>query len=227
MNRFTYAGLALLVALSGCARNEAPAAICQAGSDVAHKGEYQQAVDILSTCLAMSGLSNDDRAEALEVRAWSYSNMKRDELAVRDQESAYKLRPPSEYRQFINYASYLRRVGRMQDSLSAVLEAETREGGKVSMMTQYNKGWSLLELGRYQEAVEAFSKGIPIQPDYAFVYWRRGLAYDGLGDRKQARADFETSARLLIDKNNVAAAADLLPLMRGKLRHYGLEHLSL
>ena len=28
-----------------------------------------------------------------------------------------------------------------------------------------------------REAVEAFSKGIPLQPAYAFVYWRRGLAY--------------------------------------------------
>ena len=97
------------------------------------------------------------------------------------------------------------------------------EDGNVSMMTQYNKGWSLLELGQYAGAVEAFSKGIPIQPDFAFVYWRRGLAYEGLGDKKRAQADFEKSAKLLVEKNNVAAAGDLLPAMRAKLRQYGID----
>lgn len=223
----SFDALLMLTLLFGCSNSEVPGAICQAGSDAAHKGEYQQAVNVLSACLALPGVSTNDRAEALEARAWSYSNLKQHLLAVRDQEEAYKLRPPSQYRQYINYASYLRRVGRVQDSLSAVLEAEAMEAGRISMMTQYNKGWSLLELGRYQEAVEAFTKGVPIQPDYAFVYWRRGLAYEGLGDNTQARADFEKSARLLIDKNNVSAAGELLPVMRQKLRQYGLEHLAL
>jgi tetratricopeptide (TPR) repeat protein len=104
-----------------------------------------------------------------------------------------------------------------------VLSAERIEGEKVSMMTQYNKGWSLLELGRHKEAVEAFTKGLPIQPDYAFVYWRRGLAYESLGNKELAKRDFERCAELLISKNNVAAAGDLLPAMRQKLRQYGLD----
>jgi len=218
--------VALLVLLGGC-NSDLPAAVCQAGSDAAHKGDYEQAISIISGCLAAPGLRKDDRADALEVRAWSYSNSAQHALAVDDQEAAYKLRPPSEYRQFINYASYLRRVGRIQDSLNSVLAAEAMEHGKVSMMTQYNKGWSLLELGRHQEAVEAFTKGIPVQPDYAFAYWRRGLAYEGLGEKIKAQADFERSARLLIEKNNVAAAGELLPAMREKLRQYDLRHLSL
>ena len=148
-------------------------------------------------------------------------------LAVEDQEAAYELRKPSEYRQFINYASYLRAAGRIEDSLTAILAAERMEGGKVSMMTQYNKGWSLPELGRHREAVEALTKGIPIQPDYAFVYWRRGLAYEALGEKEQARSDFERSATLLIEKDNAAGAGGLLPEMRQKLRQYGLGHLPL
>jgi tetratricopeptide (TPR) repeat protein len=213
--------------LGGCGDGGVAAAVCEAGSDAAHAGDYEQAVSIISTCLALPGLPTDRRADAFEVRAWSHSNLGKHTLAVEDQEAAYELRKPSKYRQFINYASYLRAAGRIQDSLTAILAAERMEGDKVSMMTQYNKGWSLLELGHHREAVEAFTKGIPIQPDYAFVYWRRGLAYEGLGDKKQARADFERSATLLIEKNNVAAAGPLLPEMKEKLRQYGLEHLPL
>jgi hypothetical protein len=39
--------------------------------------------------------------------------------------------------------------------------------------------------------------------------------------------DFEKSATLLIEKNNVATAGDLLPAMKEKLRQYGLQHLPL
>jgi tetratricopeptide (TPR) repeat protein len=216
-------GLVLALSLFGCADSEIPTMMCQAGADAARTGDYEQAVSMISTCLTMPGLPKDERANALEARAWSYSNLKQHALAIGDEEAAHKLRPPSEYRQFINYATYLRRVGRIQDSLNAVLAAERLEAGKVSMMTQYNKGWSLLELGRHAEAVAAFTKGIPVQPDYAFVYWRRGLAHEGVGDKAQARADFEKSARLLIEKNNIAAAGELLPAMREKLRQYGID----
>lgn len=219
--------IAILMAVGGCGDRGVAAVVCEAGSEAAHTGAYERAVSVISVCLAIPGLPKDKRAEALEVRAWSHSILGKHARAVEDQEAAHRLRPPSEYREFINYASYLRAAGRIQDSLTAILEAERMEGGKVSMMTQYNKGWSLLELGRHREAVEAFTKGLPIQPDYAFVYWRRGLAYEGLGDKRQARSDFERAATLLIDKGNVAAAGDLLPAMREKLRQYGLGHLPL
>jgi tetratricopeptide (TPR) repeat protein len=213
----------LAVALSGCGDGEIPEAICKAGTDAARAADYEMAVSMLSTCLALPKLPKEAQAAALESRAWSHSHLKQHAPAVQDEEAAHKLRPPTEYRRFINYASYLRNAGRMQDSLDSVLKAEGLEAGNVSMMTQYNKGWSLYELARHREAVEAFTKGIPIQPDFAFVYWRRGLAHEALGDKKRAQADFETSARLLIEKKNVAIAGELLPAMREKLRRYGLD----
>jgi tetratricopeptide (TPR) repeat protein len=217
----------MFVAVAGCGDSGIAAAVCEAGSNAAHAGDHEKALATISACLALPGVPKAQRADAFEVRAWSRSNLKKHALAVEDQEAAYQLRPPSEYRQFINYASYLRAAGRIQDSLTAILAAERMEERDVSMMTQYNKGWSLLELGRHREAVEAFTRGIPSQPDYAFVYWRRGLAYEGLGDKKRARLDFEKSATLLIEKNNVATAGDLLPAMKEKLRQYGLQHLPL
>ena len=205
----------------GCS-GDAPVANCEYGVNAAREGKYEEAVKVISSCLVSPGLAVNARADALQARAWAHSKLSQDSLAVEDQEAAFKLRSP-DYREFISYASYLRRVGRHQDSLDAVLAAERTEGGKVSMMTQYHKGWSLLELGRHKEAAEAFTKGIPAQPDYAFVYWRRGLAYEGLGKKQLARRDFEHCAQLLISKNEVASAGELLPAMRAKLRQYGLD----
>lgn len=213
-----------VLALSGCADNEPASAICDVGVDAARNGNDEQAIQYLSACLVVPGLPDEARANALEVRAWSRSQLKLYEKAVQDMEGSFKLRSPTMQGQFINYALYLRKVGRFQDSLDAALMAEKIDDGDVNMMTQYNKGWSLLELGRYAEAVESFTKGVPHQPDYAFVYWRRGLAYEGLGETTRARADFERAAKLLIEQNKVSEAGELLPAMRAKLRHYRLDN---
>jgi len=133
----TIVALMLLPLAIGC-NGDVPAAVCEYGANAAREGRYDEAVKVISSCLALPGLPDVARADALQARAWSYSNLAQHALALEDQEKAFKLRPAAEYHEFINYASYLRRVGRYQSSLDAVLAAERTEGGKISMMTQYN-----------------------------------------------------------------------------------------
>jgi len=80
--------------------------------------------------------------------------------------------------------------------------------GHPSMMTQYNLGWSLYKIGRFEVAIEAFNTGIPIQPDYAFVYFRRGLAYVKLGKEAQAKEDF-SEFLILVGDQEVNIPAEL------------------
>ena len=70
------------------------------------------------------------------------------------------------------------------------------------MVTQYNLGWSLYKLNRFEESIQAFTKGIPQQPDYPFVYLRRGLAYYKLGRSVNAKEDF-SDFLLLIGEQEV------------------------
>ena len=213
----------LVLLAAGCG-NDIAEAICESGTRAAREGRHEEAVATIASCLAQTGLSDMTRAHALQSRAWSHSSLSRYPLAVADQEAAFKLRPAADYREFINYAVYLRHAGRHEQSLYAVMSAEKVQGGsKPRMMTQYHKGWALLELGRHKEAVEAFTEGIPDQPDYAYVYWRRGLAYEGLGDQQLAARDFERCAQLLIDKRETASAGDVLPALRKKLSQYGVD----
>jgi tetratricopeptide (TPR) repeat protein len=205
-------------------RKEAARALaCDQGTQAARQGRHDSAITLLTQCLAASSVLSEKRAYAFKVRAWSHSRLAQAALAVQDQEAAFGLVPASEYRDFLDYALYLRDVGRTAESLQALLAAERAEGGRVSMMTQYHKGWILQELGRNREAVEAFSKGIPLQPSYAFVYWRRGLAYEDLGEKRLAAQDFEQCARLLTAGKVTQAGKDLFPAIRAKLRDYGLQ----
>ena len=211
-----------LLLAAGCG-NDVAEALCDGGTRLAREGRHEEAVPAIAKCLTQAGLSDMTRAHALQSRTWSHSNLSQHALALADQEAAFKLRPAKDHREFINYAVYLRQAGRHEQSLYAVMSAERAEGGsRPSMMTQYHKGWTLSELGRHKEAVEAFTEGIPAQPDYAYVYWRRGLAHDALGNKELAARDFERCAQLLIDKRELATAGEVLPALREKLAQYGL-----
>lgn len=193
---------------------------CEVGEKKILSNEFTTGIDRISKCLNQTGLKTDERARALQVRSWAYNNVHQDIEAIADLEAAFKLKAPSNYNEFINYGSILRRVKRYEDSLDALREAE--KINQSSMMTQYNLGWTLSELGRYNDAVKAFSQGIPMQPDYPYVYWRRGLAFEALDQQKNAIADFEQAAQLFIEFKEKWVNEDLTAV-REKLKDYGFE----
>lgn len=53
-----------------------------------------------------------------------------------------------------------------------------------------DRGNELAEEGRYEEAIEEYTKAIEIDPDYAAAYNNRGYAYDELGEYQQAIDDY-------------------------------------
>jgi tetratricopeptide (TPR) repeat protein len=60
----------------------------------------------------------------------------------------------------------------------------------------FEKGHSAILAGRYSEAINAMTKAVEIQPDYARAYVVRGFVYNRLGNHQQAIADFKIAARL-------------------------------
>jgi len=153
---------------------------------------YQTGVKLLDKCLALDHLDTEQKSKYLQGRAWGHFNLENNAQALDDQQAAFALKPPTQHFEFINHAAYLRRLERFHDSLNALRLAQKIDelNGQPNMVTQYNLGWTLYELNRFDEAVAAFSRGIPYQPDYAFVYLRRGLAYFKQGKGANAKQDF-------------------------------------
>ena len=209
--------------LISCTDTEQIVAKCNTGYNMASDGKYDEAIPLLSSCIESSKATLDEKRYAYLARAWIHFNHRDVTSAVADQESAFHIRQPSEYRELINYALYLRLSGRVSDSLTPLKQAEEmdRAEGKVSMMTQYHLGWTLQELGQHREAVEAFSHGIPDQPDYAFVYLRRGISLDALGRKTEARDDLSKGLALAKQNNDDLSSKELTPL-RNKLVEYDL-----
>jgi len=57
-------------------------------------------------------------------------------------------------------------------------------------------GQTLHAIGRYQDAIEVYMRGIPKQPDYGYALYRRALAYEAVGDREMAKRDLFRAAEL-------------------------------
>ena len=56
------------------------------------------------------------------------------------------------------------------------------------------RGDSLLQLGRADDALEAFNAAQPLAPDDAYILYNRARAHHALGDADNARADLRTAS---------------------------------
>ncbi|MDH5219228.1 MAG: tetratricopeptide repeat protein [Gammaproteobacteria bacterium] len=191
-----------LLLLTGC-DTAVEYLFCRPGVELVRAEKAQEGIESLTSCLKVSFVESKQRAYYLRARAWGHYSLGNFQLAVTDQKTANDLHTPVEHGDFINYALYLRKAGKVEESLKPLFNAERLDeaSGHPSMMTQYHLGWSLYELERYDEAIAAFSKGIPAQSDYPFVFFRRGLAYDKIGAIELARADFEKFVSLRENQN--------------------------
>ena len=55
----------------------------------------------------------------------------------------------------------------------------------------YNKGIDYYNNGKFEKAIECYTKAIEIDPDIAWVYYNRGLVYEKMGRDSDAQADFK------------------------------------
>ena len=77
-----------------------------------------------------------------------------------------------------------------QDKVSGARIADTKDAPSVG------KGRSQLDAGEFAAAVDTFTKIISDHPQDSLSYRLRGNAYDNLGDRQKAVADWTQAARL-------------------------------
>ena len=59
-----------------------------------------------------------------------------------------------------------------------------------------NKGWKILFLGDYEEAIRAFDKAIEIDPYLAGAWYNKGLALKLIGRTAEANAAFAEANKL-------------------------------
>lgn len=192
---------------------------CQAGVASFKAENCFAAVGQLSNCLGM-GLPSPARAYVLQMRAQCYLILKQPERALQDQKSSLELDSPKNVWPLIMLGVYYRELKQYDSSLASLKEAlkydEDGPGTGPGMAVYYHTGQTLHEAGRYSEAIEAYTRGIPRQPDYGYALYRRALSYEALGDKEQAKRDLFRAAEL---EPREGYEQDI----KAKLLEYGLE----
>ncbi|MBI5246520.1 MAG: tetratricopeptide repeat protein [Elusimicrobia bacterium] len=207
-----------IIAILLAAASSASADECAAGNEALQRKEYPAAVIRLNSCLS-GELTPAGRVSLLQVRAQAYQGERQFDRAVADQLEAISLDKSRNAWTYIMLGIFRRDQKRYEEALAALKQAETRDedgpGSGPGMAVYYHTGRTLHEAGRDAEAVKAYAKGLKRQAKYYAAYHHRGLAYETLGKRDKAKADFVRAAKFS-PKDGVE------PDIAAKLREYGL-----
>jgi tetratricopeptide (TPR) repeat protein len=204
--------------LTSCSA-KADLADCKAGIEANEKKKYIQAIDSLSKCLDLP-LKSGPKAQILAVRADSYFNIKQSNLAVDDQKQSIELQEPKDVWPLLGLGAYYRELKQYDKSLEAINSAfkydEDGPGTGPGMACYYHKAKTLHQAGRYSEAIESYTLGIPKQPDYGYALYERALSYEALGNKEQAKRD-------LFRAYELTPKEGYEPEIAAKLKGYGFD----
>jgi tetratricopeptide (TPR) repeat protein len=166
-----------------------------------HVGKYPEATRHFRRVI-----SRQPRWEGLHNGlGWSRYQVGRYHLAVEAFQQALDIDP--RYREAaVGLADSLFELGRYAEALPH-LERLTREGEGHALQTPTQDveevrgrfAWALYYVGQYRRAREEFTKGIAARPHWYGLHNGLGWTYLKLGDRTQARANFQRALQLKAD----------------------------
>lgn len=192
--------IACAVILTGCAGMQNPQkanlAHCANQFKASKAENYPLVLQEGDLCLQKNTLPASLQSLVYAVQADAHSNLKQFPEAVAAKEKSIQVAGKPDPRANLDLSAMYRDAGNPKKALELVqynLDNGLGEAGKGSgfhMPTYYHLGLALTDLGQYREAAEAFSTGLQRQPDYAWAYYARGIAYDHLGSKDDAKVDF-------------------------------------
>ena len=102
---------------------------------------------------------------------------------------------------------------------------EDGPGTGPGMAYHVHLGKTLHKKGQFEEAIEAFTNGIPKQPSYYYVRFHRALSYEAVGDLLAAKTDLQyvLQKELAFRRNAGLSIEDIDSNLREALRRFQLH----
>ncbi|MHC1773901.1 MAG: tetratricopeptide repeat protein [Lentimicrobium sp.] len=126
-------------------------------------------------------------------------SISKDKLAVDYLRNAAQLRPGKPEPLYILGMHY-QENGEPDKSLSVYNEILQIDSS--FKLAWYNKGYVMLVYKQeYLKAIECFSKALQLDQDYSDALYNRGYAYELLGDKNNARKDYEQVLRMRVNND--------------------------
>ncbi len=118
---------------------------------------------------------------------------------------------------FVNFGEVRKRLAEIFLRLTGKAAPQPAVGAELDAVQWNNKGASLAELGRHQDALACYDRAIEINPRYASAWYNKGAALGDLGRHQDALACYDRA--IDINPRDAAAWSNKGPVL-GKLgRH--------
>lgn len=211
-------GAGLLICSTAFAQTTNQSTACRDGLDALRLANVQLASSQLTTCLQLD-LTGPVRAYILQSRARAYRALNNTAAAIEDQKASLTASQPYDVWPFIMLSAYYRDQKQYNDAIETLKQAlkfdEDGPGTGPGMAVYYHTGLTLSAMGKYHEAIDAFNKGIPKEPNYGHAYFARAIAYELLANRSQAKQDLTKASELI-------PAAEYNRFIVAKFKEYGI-----
>lgn len=199
----------LLAAAAPVAASDIPNIMVLDAQTAAKNGDYGTALDLYSEALDSGELNQTMTISALNGRGLVYYRLRQFPQAVDDFTRALGLKPDNATTLRNRCFAFIemREWGYAIDDCRASADLIPNDPQGADTM-----GYVYLRQGKYTDAISYFNGAIAVNPNYGPAYMHRGMAWYGLGDRVQGRADLLKAQELLPGNKEV----------EGQLRKYGL-----
>ncbi len=188
---------------------QVPNLIVLDAQSAAREGKYQEAIDLYTQAIGTGELKPFMLVAAYNGRGLVYYRMGQYDTAIDDYSRALSIEPENDTVLRNRCFAFIekREWGYALDDCQA--SAAAAPGDPQGPDTV---GYLYFRQGLYPQAIEQFNKSIQFNMNYGPAYLHRGMTYDKLGNREQARADLLKAQELL--PNN--------PEVNTQLRRMGL-----
>jgi tetratricopeptide (TPR) repeat protein len=186
-SRFALLGLLLPFIFTGCGPSAAEQAV-KRGNAAFEEMDLQTALAAYDEALAL----DSSQVAAYYGRGRIYWTMNRHADAINDMNRVLELAPDLTWAHYYRGASRLMQ-GEYEAGVEDLAEAATVDTMPPADLMRAHRlhAIGLMNLERYEAAIDALSRAIDQQPDVALNYWDRGQLYEATDQPAQARADYE------------------------------------
>ncbi|RAS35416.1 hypothetical protein BX591_105135 [Paraburkholderia bryophila] len=191
---------------------------CQRSAAETTAGHLDDAARLTSQCLTSHSLPVAVRALLLQQLAFLDMARHDDRGALDAQLAALDLTPKPSDAQLIVLAHLYQTNHRNEESLATLTPLDAPHVIDPALRASYylEVGAALAALGRHQDALDAFGKGIAANPYLAEPYRKRAAEREASGDAAGARADYQQFAGWALD-------AQIDAPTRAKLASLGID----
>lgn len=178
------------------------------GLQLFNQGEYEQALTAFNTALEL-----DDQQPALWANIGNvHSKLNRNDQAVEAYQKAIELAPedPTLYQNMGGLYASMGDTEKARELYQKAVSLSAYGNPRDAAVNYYNMGVTFINSGNAEEAIEALTKALEADPEYAEAHYQLGISMLGTGQMEESASHLKKYLELAPEGPNAEVAKQLV-----------------